>query len=419
MDRNVLVIIPSLMVKYSFSAPLAWLFSGRENQVRGIYSFEVGEAIVKEYDFFVIELMWFIQLHEFILLTRFIKKHNPSAKILFGGLFSQLKYADLFEIADVDYFIKGDNEEPIRRFLDGQDPRLIPNFVGRGFENKIGYLFSAEEYSGLEFGLEWFPSYLEYWHATTDEDPNKSYDFPFPPHGRYHLPVLITARGGCPAQHEGCESCIARQPGLMKGLYGRPPVRMGNDTIISLLKKIEQKFQQASIIQINNQHYDFTGEKFDLDCTIEIDWLASIASVHKMLPAFRKSHWHLSLYSQGLADNKKRTISEIRRFIEMEDENHRIQFWGAKRDLMEMEIPGKNCLYFGDFFPETYHYRHYSKLDNALLTSKRWYMFTRQMNLYSEGERHEHMSEASSWLERMKDAVRSGTVDQEDFLSVP
>ena len=419
MDKKALVVIPSLMVKYSFSAPLCWLFAGLSDRVEGLYSFELTERRARDHDIFIVELMWFIQLHEFIEICRFLKRHNPRCRILFGGLFSQLKYAELFKLAPVDYFIRGDNERPIREFLAGRDPRQIPNMVGRDFENPHGYLFTETDYEQLDFDLDWFPSHLRYWHAAVGEDPNRSYDFPFPPHGRYHLPVLITARGGCPAQHEGCESCIARQPGLMKRLYGRPAVRMGNDTLIRLLHKVERRFDHASIIQINNHHYDFSGEHFDLDCTIEIDWLASVESVHRMLPAFRRSHWHLSLYSQGLADDRKRTREEIRRFIELESEDHRIQFWGSRADLEEMEIPQKNALYFGDFFPETFHFRYYSQMENALFASKRWYMFTRQTNLYPDHEVPARLAEADAWIERMTRACESGQVPRENFLVVP
>lgn len=110
---NTLVIIPSLPHKFSFSAPLAWLFSDHIDHVRGIYGYMLNEQLAKEYTSFIVELNWFIELYEFELIVAFIKKHNPDSKILFGGLYSQLKYKELFERNNVDYFIKGDSELPL------------------------------------------------------------------------------------------------------------------------------------------------------------------------------------------------------------------------------------------------------------------------------------------------------------------
>lgn len=102
-----LVIIPSLMCKFSFSAPLAWLFSDNIDKVKGIYGFQLNTTIVKQYKSFIVELNWFVELYEFALIVEFIKKHNPDSVIMFGGLYSQIKYKEIFQRYPVDYFIKG------------------------------------------------------------------------------------------------------------------------------------------------------------------------------------------------------------------------------------------------------------------------------------------------------------------------
>jgi len=74
------------MCKFSFSAPLAWLFSDNIDKVKGIYSSGLNTTIVKQYKSFIVELNWFVELHEFTLIVEFIKKHNPDSVIMFGGL---------------------------------------------------------------------------------------------------------------------------------------------------------------------------------------------------------------------------------------------------------------------------------------------------------------------------------------------
>ena len=256
-----LIVIPSLMHKYTFSAPLAWLFSDHADQVKGTYSFALTKDIVKKYDHFVVELNWFIELYEFELITRLIKRHNKKAVILFGGLYSQLKYQEIFRNSPVDYFIKGDNELPIKQWLDGADPRTIPNMVGRDFENEQSYIFQQRDYKHLDFNLDWFPDYAERWkeYPEPDKDLEPCFDelpllpkywerpgqkaaldlrWRVPPKGgRYHLPMLITSRGGCPAAHEGCDYCMGSKIEAMHAIYKRPTLVMDNDTLVHLLKK--------------------------------------------------------------------------------------------------------------------------------------------------------------------------------------
>jgi len=136
---NCCVVIPTTKSNYEqgFSAPLAWLFSGYENRVRGIYSVDLTPSAVESFDTFIVELNWFTTLHEFEKIVKFIREYQPRALILFGGLFAQIHYERIFQQYEVDYFIRGDNELPMKLFLEGCKPSLIPNMVGRDFENPI------------------------------------------------------------------------------------------------------------------------------------------------------------------------------------------------------------------------------------------------------------------------------------------
>src|SRR5512142_968099 len=111
-----LVIVPTLMLDCSFSAPLAWMFAGCPEEVRGVYGFELTPELVRSHERFIVELSWFIELHEFSLIVEFIRAHNPAAKILFGGMYAGIVPPEIFRRTPVDYFIRGDNELPIRLF---------------------------------------------------------------------------------------------------------------------------------------------------------------------------------------------------------------------------------------------------------------------------------------------------------------
>jgi hypothetical protein len=399
-----LVIIPSLQHKYTFSAPLAWLFGNHVEYVDGTYSFSLDKDLVKKYDQFIVELNWFIELYEFQLITKFIKKHNPNSSILFGGQYSQLKYKEIFEHAPVDYFIRGDAEVPIQHFVEGEDPRKIPNMIGRDFENPQSYIFQQEDYPNLEFNLDWFPDFEKRWPdfpaPGADVEPDfsmmpllpKYWERPgrkLPPRlqwrvpprgGRYHLPMLITARGSCPVSHDGCEYCMGSKTELGRSIYKRPPVILDNETCILLLKKIEKKFEQVSIYINTPFSYDFSHERFDLDATIEIDSKSTAEDASKILHAFRSTRLHTALYEEGLVGSEIR--KNIEKYDTIEDESHKVYFFASPEDAANHQIPPHRRLYSELLFPAWAHWSFYNDRKNALARSRSWYFVTGQSNLY-------------------------------------
>lgn len=399
-----LVVIPSLQHKYSFSAPLAWLLSNHVEYVDGLYSFSLDKEIVKKYDKFIVELNWFIELYEFQLIAKFIKKYNPHASILFGGLYSQLKYREIFEHAPVDYFIRGDAEVPIQRFVEGENPRKIPNMIGRDLENPQSYIFQQKDYPDLEFNLDWFPDFKKRWPefpapgADIEPDFSKmpllpnywekpgrqmppSLRWRVPPRGgRYHLPMLITARGSCPVAHDGCEYCMGSKTELGRSIYGRPPVILDNETCILLLKKIEKKFEQVTLYINTPFEYDFSQERFNLDATIEIDSKSTVEDASKILHAFRSACLHTSLYEEGLVGTEMR--KNIEDYAALEDENHKVYFFASPEDAANHHIPLHRRLYLELLFPTWAHWNVYNDRKNALARSRSWYFLTGQVNFY-------------------------------------
>lgn len=399
-----LVIIPSLMHKYSFSAPLAWLFAHDIDRVRGIYSAHLNKVWVQKYDQFIVELNWFIELYEFGLIVRFIKTHNPNARILFGGLYSQLKYKKIFKEHPVDYFIKGDAEIPIREYLNGTRPEEIPNMIGRHFENRHTYHFSADQFENLEFSLDWIPEYEEGWMSFPEpgnfedmsfehlpkypqywENPKKKLPLSLrwrvaPRGGRYHLPMLFTGRGGCPAAHSGCDYCMGSKHHVMQSIYDRPPVIMTNDHLIHLLEKIEKKFMRMSLYVNTNCQYDLSGYQFDLDATVEIDCASTAREAERLTSGFKKANVHVALFEEGITGKKAR--ASVDDYLALEDENHRLHFFATSDDIKRLNIPEESRLYTEFVFPFWTDWNYYNDDRKAFTKSRQWYQVTGQTNLY-------------------------------------
>jgi len=351
-----LVVVPTLMLDCSFSAPLAWMFSGCAGRVRGVYGFELTREMVVAHDRFIVELNWFIELQEFGLVVAFIRKHNPAASILFGGMYAGIHYPEIFRRYDVDYFILGDNELPVRRFVEGGLPRDIPNFLGRDFENAVDYVFTEAEYGSLDFNLEWFPSYFKYRNEGE----------------LFQLPHLITFKGGCDAVHDGCGYCMGSKHERLLTLYGRPPIRMSNASLMSLLEKIDGKFDKASLYVTNADDYDFADQRFDLDVTIEIDSHTSGRQVGEIFRAFRKVFLLVSAYEEGISGDtfSGKLYDDL---IGCEDAQHQVRFYVFRKDAGASRIPRDHIIFSDLAFPEAADWNFYSDLERALEFSRRFY----------------------------------------------
>jgi hypothetical protein len=360
-----LVIIPSAINNYTFSAPLAWLFSAHTRNVRGVYGFELNDRIIRKYNCFILELNWFYELEEFRRVVERIKSVNKHSVILFGGLYAALKHKTIFEWCPVDYYIQGDNEYPLQLFLNSENPKSIPNFIGRNFKNPVEYVFTKKDYDKLEFNLDWFPSYFRY----------------CDPAAPYQLPMIFTTKGGCTTAHEGCDYCLGSRSSVLRKIYHRPSIIMSNGTLMMLLKKIERSFKRATIFISSAYNYDFSNNYFDLDVTFEIFSKPPLDKVQEIFSAFRKCRLHLGIYKKGLMGH--RTVKDFLSVLKYEDKDHVIKFAAYDKHRNKHMIPADHFIDSGEIFPWWTHFNYYMDFKKALKFSQRysqWREFEKVLN---------------------------------------
>jgi hypothetical protein len=360
---NCLVVIPTnVLSPESFSAPVAWLFAEHVHQVHGVYDRELTPELIREYDFFIVELNWFLQLAGFFRVVDTIRQHNPGAKILFGGLHAALQYREIFARTQVDYFIKGDNELPIKMLLDDAPIPSIPNLVGRDFENEHTYFFTPDGFERIDYNLDWFPSSQRAHERLLKSPIDEMYANHAP---IYPLPVVITTKGGCLSSHQGCEYCLGGRHAKLREMYGRGIITLDNETVIRLFKKIEKRFSAATFLVLSNSAYDFREHQFNLDIFIEFDSVASADQVASVMKAFRSARTHVALYREGITGSSKRT--DVRDFLQLEDDKHKLYFYG---DTHDHEIPSDHLLYLNTVVPEWVSYDVYMNFDSAMKLSR-------------------------------------------------
>lgn len=345
------------MLEASFSAPLAWMFSRHAHRVEGIYGFQLTAEKVRQHERFIVQLNWFIELHEFGLLVNFIRTNNPRAQILFGGMYASICADEVFRRFPVDFIIQGDNELPIQQYLDGIPPRAIPNFRGREFTNSIEYVFAEEDYLTLDLNLDWFPSHFRY------RDPTNL----------FLAPHIITSKGGCNVVHDGCDYCMGGQHTRLREIFGRAPIAMSARSLLHLLHTAEKRFKQASLYITNANDYEFAGHRFALDVTIEIDSPVSFRQVHDILRAFPKVYLLLPVYDEGIGGKSLLGATRHADLIELEDGDHLIRFYVFRKDAPAADIPRSHIIHADLAFPKAAHWSFYTNIEAATAMSRRFY----------------------------------------------
>ncbi len=359
--RRCLVVIPlckSVQYMFGFSAPLAWLFAGRAAQVSGVYGHQLSDGMIRGHDDFIVELNWFTELFEFGMLVEHIKRVNPRARILFGGLYAQLVYRTVFERYPVDGFIRGDNELPLRLYLDGEAPESVPNLVTRDREPDIEYRFSAGEFAGLEFDLDWFPDYADHLarYPTIDNQ-------------QYRMPMIITSRGGCAAPHAGCEYCMGSRRKQLRSLYGRPVLAMDNDSLIALIGKAA-RFGSFCLYVTSPCTYDLSSVRCDARVFIEIDSPVDADRLARIMPAFRRCEVLIPVHGDGIMGGAIRESCQD--ILALCDRDHQVRFAAYRHEEAALaHLPADMVVYLLDtFVPEWGHFDVYSRWDQALAISK-------------------------------------------------
>ena len=348
MERRCLVVIPlsKVLYRYGFSAPLGYLFGGRSHLVHGVFSKDLTSDLVAGYQYFIVELNWVTELFEFHLIVDFIRKYNANAKILFGGLFSQLHYETIFRSCAVDLFIRGDNELPLRLFLEGEALRKIPNLVSRDGASESSYTLLPEEFKGIEFDIEWFPSYKALFSPLSGcTDLPETYDTAVSEITNnqltrdemfYSFPLIVTTKK-CSVIHAGCDYCMGS-----KSLPFQNTAAYSNDALISVLRGLEKKggdvYGKVCLYILNDiALYDFSNVSFDMNVFIEYDGALGrqalgpradrgrLYNLEKLFHAFRGGICRLPASTAGLHD-RSRDIDYAGIIKRLETARHRIKF---------------------------------------------------------------------------------------------
>ncbi len=171
---------------------------------QGVFAWELTDALIRSASAIILDCHWFTSLPETIGLVRWVRDLCPQTPVILGGYTAQLFHRELLPLVGAAYVIRGDNEQAFPRLVDAlcrgdvDEARRLPNVAGADFANPITYRFGPEDYAGILFGIDWFPSYARRI-AMINKGNCLGMDHEF-----YRYPLLVMSKG-C---SQDCPFCL-------------------------------------------------------------------------------------------------------------------------------------------------------------------------------------------------------------------
>jgi hypothetical protein len=147
---------------------------------------------------------------------------------------------------------------------------------------------------------------------------------------------------------------------------------MTNGNLMRLLDRAQQKFDEASLYLMRAADCDFSGRRFELDMTIEVDSQTSFEQIASICGAFRKVFLLVSAYEEGISGSAL-DQNLFKRILDLEDADHRIRFYVFKKDARTSGISNDHIMYSEFAFPKAADWSFYVNLDQAIEFSRRFY----------------------------------------------
>lgn len=130
----------------------------------GRYAFEVTDTEIRNASVIALDLHWSCGITGFEPMVERIRRVNPKAVIIVGGITAGLVPETILARYPVDYVIQGDSEVAFARLVDtvlrGRRPGGIPNVSGRGLSTAAPRRMTSKEFDRNDcLTIDWFPTF--------------------------------------------------------------------------------------------------------------------------------------------------------------------------------------------------------------------------------------------------------------------
>ncbi len=275
----------------------------------GIFYEEVNDGLIKNAKIAALDLHWYFHLYPAQRISAYLKRVNPSIKIICGGYTATVLAETIIKRFDMDFIIKGDAEYPfallVRRLLNNADIRDVPNIVARSFSSEQDYFLSDKDFELYSYNdFSWFPKLEKIIHRA------QALKYPS------WIGPWIPVSKGCKYQ---CSFCYGN-PSLQKKINRRGFVLRGADKVKEDLLKWsrDQKIRYVHFISdfLDSEGSDYAKALLDASYSLSVYYefynIPSIAEIDLFLNAFKYCHFWFTLETNHASEKNLNNFSRIR-----------------------------------------------------------------------------------------------------------
>lgn len=262
----------------------------------------------------LLDIHWYISIPSAFKLIEKLKRINPAAVVITGGVSASLFRDQLARDARIDYIITGDAEIPLQQLtealLNGQQIEKIPNVISRRHVSASQYCLTVRDMDQSDYrDISFFPT-LE----------KRIYDIHRRSHG-HAFPVYpyLTVYRGCPLDcEECCGSTKYQRRAFGRDMTLRSPEKVREDLLY---------WSKHPAIRFVNMFHDIAGilphsytekvfsESYDLHCFQDFFGLPSKEMLEMFLAAFKGGKVLFSLDKKHGTSTELQEASELIRCI--------------------------------------------------------------------------------------------------------
>ncbi len=186
----------------------------------GLYQHEATDDVIARARVVVAPLHWYFPLAAVVGWATHVRRVNPTARIVLGGLTAALFARQLLARGAADFVLTGDSEQPLRLLIDAvlsgesyETLASVPNVWSTLGPPRARVQHDAQSFGALDhLTHDWFPSFSRFNRLVHDEFARERFEFD----GFYPFVPLVR---GC---RHACEFCFG---GHQAYVYDRAPLQ--------------------------------------------------------------------------------------------------------------------------------------------------------------------------------------------------
>jgi len=291
----------------------------------GVHLKEATASLVRKARIVAMDIHWYLSLYSAISAAGWIKKINPSVKIVTGGYTATVFSDTIVKNTDIDFVVKGDAEVPfkllVEKLLDGENRPETPNLATREYSTPHSFYLTEDIYDSFDYiNIDWFPS-LKKQVAQYQKNRYPVTVYPF-------IPVFK----GC---IHNCEFCYGN-PSIQMKLCKRGKVTRSAERVIKDLvflsdnPDIRTAYMIMDFIEHPGGEYSdkiFSGN-YDLNIYYEFFNYPPVSEIDKMLAAFNHCFLYFPLVVNHIGASNVAEFDKLRFILNyLKGKNCSVTLW--------------------------------------------------------------------------------------------